>query len=220
MQTGDIILFSDTHFLPSRIIEFSSHSIYSHVGIIVKDCLGLPASTSSPSPDVDGVDVGRDTDGVYILESTGFSDIPDAEDNKIKWGVQIRPFDKVKDEYNGSIFHRSLHCDRNDEFYKNLEEAYSLVKDATYNTSPVEWLSLLLGKDLFHENASSSPRGDVASLVCSTLVAFIYQKLGLISKHCDYALIRPKDLGTEIDSAGERRIKFKNCIVEKEVQIK
>jgi hypothetical protein len=208
MQTGDIILFSDTHFLPSRIIEFSSHSIYSHVGIIVKDCLGLPASTSSPS-----------TSGVYILESTGFSDIPDAEDNKIKWGVQIRPFDKVKDEYNGSVFHRSLHCDRNDEFYKNLEEAYSLVKDATYNTSPVEWLSLLLGKDLFHENESSS-HGDVASLVCSTLVAFIYQKLGLISKHCDYALVRPKDLGTEIDSAGDQRIKFKNCIVEKEVQIK
>jgi hypothetical protein len=210
MQTGDIILFSDTHFLPSRIIEFSSHSIYSHVGIIVKDCLGLPTSTSPSSGDV----------GVYILESTGFSDIPDAEDNKIKWGVQIRPFDKVKDEYNGSVFHRSLHCDRNDVFYKNLEEAYSLVKDATYNTSPVEWLSLLLGKDLFHENGSSSPHGDVASLVCSTLVAFIYQKLDLISNHCDYALVRPKDLGTEIDSAGDQRIKFKNCIVEKEVQIK
>lgn len=215
MQPGDIILFSDTHFLPSRIIEFSSHSIYSHVGIIVKDCLGLPSSG----------DVGNGTDGIYILESTGFSDIPDAKDNKIKWGVQIRPFNKVKDEYNGSVFHRSLHCDRNEDFFQHLEEAYSLVKDATYNTSPIEWLSLLLGKDLFHENEPSSSHGDVASLVCSTLVAFIYQKLGLISKHADYALVRPKDLGTEFDDGdsdvvNDQRIKFKNCIVEKEIQIK
>ena len=199
METCDIILFSDPHFLPSRIIEFSSQSIYSHVGIIVKDCLGLT--------------------GTYILESTGFSDIPDATDNKIKWGVQIRPFDKVKEEYDGSVFHRRVTCIRDEEFYKNLESAYAIVRDASYNTSPLEWFSLLIGKDVDREYVVHN------SFVCSTLVAFIFEKLNLISRDEDFSLVRPKDLGTELRrdvdaNASTSRVKFINCTVEYEIKIK
>ena len=194
MQTGDIILFSDTTFLPSRIIEFASQSIYSHIGIIVKDILGLP------------------NDKIFILESTGFSDIPDALDSKIKWGVQIRAFEKVKNEYNGRIFHRALSCDRTAEFYETLEKVYSFVHDKSYNTSPVEWFNLLIGKEVIDEDSLSSH----TSFVCSSLVAFIYKNLDLISTH-EFSLARPKDFGTEDFGADKRRVTFINCILDKEI---
>lgn len=193
MQTGDIILFSDVHFIPSRIIEFCSQSKYSHVGLIVKNCLGL------------------EYDKTFILESTGFSDIPDAKDGKIKWGVQIRDFEKVKEEYNGDIYHREIICNRDETFYKKIQEAYNIVHDKSYNTSPIEWFSLLVDKD-FCDNIENS-------FVCSTLAAFVLKQLGIIEHKDDTNLTRPKDLGTEYQEK-DRRIKFINCVINDEIQIK
>jgi hypothetical protein len=211
MQTGDIVLFSDTTFLPSRVIEFASQSMYSHIGIILNgdDCKLLQS--------IPNLLKGK----TYILESTGFSDIPDAEDNKIKWGVQIRDFEKVKDEYNGRVFHRSLKCTRDENFYNTLQKVHSFVHGKSYNTSPLEWFDLLIGKDYGNESESNEAH-ELSSFVCSTLVAYIYKNLELIAfgKERDFSIVRPKDFGSENFTNDTRRINFTNCILDEEVRIK
>ena len=103
-DTGDIILFSDKSFIPSLLISYFTNSKYTHIGMILKDPTYIK----------------EDLKGLYIFESTGLSSINDAEDNKNKFGVQIRKFEDVYNNYNGAIYWRKLNVNRNELFYFNL----------------------------------------------------------------------------------------------------
>lgn len=207
LETGDLILFSDVSFVPSRFIEYMSGSKYSHIGMILKDPLFLV--------DHDDEEVKNKFRGIYLLESTGFSDIDDIEDGKKKLGVQIRDFEKVYQEYNGAIFWRKLNCDKNDEFFTNIKKAHDISYNKTYDLNAGDWI-----KALYDWEIGDTQRTD--EFVCSSLCAFIYTTCKLIDESTHWTVARPKDFGTEFkeNDKDQPRIKFTNCSVEPEVTIK
>lgn len=194
-DTGDIILFSDITYIPSRIIEWVTGSKYSHVGIVLKDPTYINPLLK----------------GLYIFESTGLSPIVDSEDNKRKTGVQIRKLENVLDDYNGAIYWRKLHTQRNEAFIQKIIEIHNKVHDKPYDVQPIDWL-----KSMFDNR-----RGDsqiISRFFCSALVTYIYDVLGFVPPDTPWSIIRPKDLGTE--NVGTNRIKFINCILDNEIMIK
>ena len=66
LETGDIILFSGNYFL-SYIVEYFTNSLYSHVGVVLKN------------PNLGDARFK----GIYLLES-GFENTPDPEKSSYK----------------------------------------------------------------------------------------------------------------------------------------
>lgn len=194
-ETGDILLFSDKSWIPSRLIEYFTDSKYSHTGIVLRNPVYINEKLD---------------EGLYLLESTGLTDIVDSEDGKLKTGVQIRKLVDVYAEYGGAIFWRKLHTKRNDEFYQILIDAHKNVYDKPYDTNPKDWIESLLNIKI----------GDVQltdRFFCSALVAYIYDKWGFVDKTTPWTIIRPKDLGTE--NITTNRVKL-ICDIDKEIVIK
>lgn len=194
-DTGDILLFSDKTYIPSRIIEYVTDSKYSHTGIILRD----------PTY------INPDLKGLYILESTGCSNIMDAEDKKIKFGVQIRKFEPVYETYDGAIMWRRLHIDRDEKFCQTIKDIHDVIHNKPYDINPKDWVESLFDIKLGNVQVTSR-------FFCSALVTYIYDKLGLVDKGTPWTIIRPKDLGTE--NIQTNRIKIINCILDKEIVIK
>ena len=185
-STGDIILFSGSvcgtkkcfsHFL-SCVIKTCTQSKYSHCGIVIKN----PLCTPEP------------LDGLYILESTGLENIPDATDNKIKFGVQLRKLDEVIDNYDGKVYWRQVDCDRNQTFYKKLATAYSVVYNKPYDLG-FEYI-----KALFELDVGSLQ--NKKTFVCSALVAFILVSLGLLPSDTKWSIVTPKELSSYSNKLG------------------
>lgn len=194
-ETGDILLFSDRSFIPSRLIEYFTDSKYSHVGIILKN------------PTCIDTDLNK---GLYLMESTQFTDIVDSEDKKLKSGTQIRKLEDVYAEYNGAIFWRKLNTLRDEKFYQILTDAHSVVHNKPYDMNPKDWIESLLNIKF----------GDVqvtSRFFCSALVTYFYDRWGFVDKSTPWTIIRPKDLGTE--NVLTNRIKL-ICDIDKEVVIK
>jgi len=203
-DTGDIILFSDRTYIPSLIIEYLCGSKYSHVGMILKD----PTFIKS------------DLTGLYILESTGSTAIPDIEDNKVKTGVQIRRLEDVCKEYQGAIFWRKLHIERDVNFNKIIEEVHNDIYNKPYDFDPRDWLEGLL-------NIKFSDTHRTSKFFCSALVTYIYYRLGLVGEDTPWTIIRPKDLGTEFSLVPSRffgtdasRVNISKCTLDKEVMVR
>ena len=194
-ETGDILLFSDKSFIPSRIIEYFTDSKYSHTGIVLKNPITIDSSLNK---------------GLYVLESTWFTDIVDSENRQLKTGVQIRKLEDVYAEYNGAIFWRKLNTNRDEKFYQILTDAHSIVHNKPYDINPKDWMESLLNMKL----------GDVqliSRFFCSALVTYIYDKWGFVDRSTPWTIISPKDLGTE--NISMNRIKL-ICDIDKEVVIK
>ena len=78
LDTGDIILFSG-NYIVSKAIEFITGSIYSHVGVVIKNPKFIDKNLE---------------DGLYIIES-GTESINDPENNRKKFGVQLTKLDYI-----------------------------------------------------------------------------------------------------------------------------
>lgn len=203
-DTGDILLFSNKTFIPSRMIEYLSGSIYSHVGIILKDPTYIKPELT----------------GLYILESTGLTDVRDAEDNVIKTGVQIRCLVDVCKEYDGAIFWRKLHYERDEKFYQIIAEVHAEVYNKPYDFDLIDWLEGLLNIQLTDVHRTSK-------FFCSAMVTYIYHRLGFIDDNTPWTIIRPKDLGTEFSTASTlyfandvSRINIINCTLDNEIMVR
>ena len=197
-QTGDVLLFADHSWYPSRFIEFATHSKYSHVGIVLRDpCFGEESLK-----------------GLYILESTAFIDADDVETHTRVSGVQINRFDKVYDITEGEIYWRRLHIDRNNDFNDIMTDVHRLTFGKGYDYDPKDWIKAFF--DIHNSNDERTDKFD-----CSALVAFIYDRLGLLIKPVDWTIIRPKDWGCE-DEVEHRRVKIDNeqCTLDDPIQIK
>jgi cell wall-associated NlpC family hydrolase len=190
---GDIILFSATHSFISRIIQLCSWSMYSHIGMVIKD----PTFTHSPLK------------GVYILEST-FRNSPDAEDGINKSGVQITSLDNLKDTFNGNMYYRKLNCERNEKFYENLAEIHSKVHNLTYDTYIFDWIKVKFNIDIGNLTRTNK-------FWCSALTSYVYTQLGLLDSNTEWTLDTPKEWGTE--DVKNSSVKFINCDLEKELKI-
>ena len=172
-ETGDIILFNERKSIISKLIDFFTYSEFSHIGIVIKD------PTFTPEP----------LKGLYLLESTGVKDGIDVEDNEKKIGVQLRKLDDVISLYDGDIIWRHLNCERNDEFYENINKFHSLVHNKTYDFNPIDWIKSLF--DLNYGNVQKE-----SCFFCSALVSFFYTSLKLLPKDTNWSIIRPCDFSS------------------------
>jgi hypothetical protein len=209
-ETGDIILFSDKTFIPSRLIEYFTGSKYSHIGIVLKDPIYINSSFTN-------IELYKHDEsckyekGLYILESTGMSNITDVEDNKFKFGVQIRKLEDVCKSYDGAIFWRKLNVPRDNNFYAKISEIHKLIHAKPYDINPIDWISTLFNINLGTTHLTNR-------FFCSALVAYIYTKLGFMSDNTCWSIIRPKDFGTE--HSFNSRAQFINCTVDDEIVVK
>jgi len=172
LETGDILLFSNYTsgifgFFDS-LIRWGTQSQYTHVGIVIKD------------PDF------LNLKGLYMWES-GFENKPDPQDDIKKIGVQITPLEEVIKNYKktGHIFYRKLKCPDNLITIEKLKKIHHEVYLKPYDINPAHWLSAV-----FTCNINMN---EIKSFWCSSLVAYIYIELGILSKDENWTLKRPSD---------------------------
>ena len=206
LQTGDILLFHHENDCKTcfncvfscftGLIECCTDSKFSHVAIVVRD----PTFTNPPMK------------GLYVLESS-FETFPDAIDHKYKFGVELEDYDKVINsaKEHETIYWRKLKCRRDTNFYHLLKEAHDVVYDKPYDIFPEDWINAL-----FHKQHATD--GQVTSrFFCSALVAYIYFYWGFLPDSVEWTLVTPKMLSSE--SPDNYKLSFKNCKVDKEIQI-
>ena len=155
------------------------------------------------------VDMNSD---LYIIESTGWEKEEDVEDHEIKFGVQLRDFRQVYNDFNGNLFWRKLNCKRDKIFYQRLRSAHSIVHNKPYDDYPNDWV-----KAKYHMQRGNLHKTD--TFFCSALCTFIYVSLGLLPLNTEWTITSPAQLGTEVKSEGEK-VKFIHCKMDNEVLIK
>jgi len=189
LETGDMLLFNGYYFL-SRLIEYFTDSIYSHVGVIIVD------------PTFDN----KILKGIYVLES-GYEPVVDVENNRHKYGVQLTDLNTILNNYNGKLFVRKLHCIRSDMFYENLNQIHSDVHNLPYDFDPIDWI-----KAEFEINIGNVQKRN--TFWCSALVVYVYIKLGFLCKNISWTLIKPQDL-----SSKSNKLLFYNCVLDKDIEL-
>ena len=177
LKTGDLILFTGhTHgWLKyfSSLIEYSTHSNYSHIGMIIKD-----PSFISPS-----------LKGTYVWES-GWEGEKDPQDGKIKLGVQITQLKEILENFSESkIIIRKVNCPPLTFTDEILNEIHNTVYDKPYDIIPKDWVEALFRKD-------GEPQ-KTDRFWCSALVGYIYTKCGILKEDTDWSILRPSDFSLD-----------------------
>lgn len=191
-QTGDILLFSTNHWY-SKIIEYFTDSIYSHIGIILKNPTYIDSSLT----------------GLYLFES-GFENEPSPEDGKYKFGVQISKLEDVIDKYKntnlGKLFYRKVNCKRDKSFIKSIQDIHSITYDKPYDFDIFDWIKAAFDIHTGDEQKTNT-------YWCSALVAFSFYKLRLLNK-LDWTIIKPGQFGYK-----DNTLEFINCSLENEIKL-
>ena len=192
LKTGDLILFNShpkgLMSILSNMIRFTTHSNYTHIGLILKDPTFIEPHLK----------------GLYVWES-GWEGITDPQDNEIKLGVQITPFEEIINNSKGAeISIRQINCPLTLFNEEKLKEIHGVVYKKPYDILPQDWLPALFRKDLYPQKTDR--------FWCSALVGYIYTKLGLLVKETDWSILRPCDF-----SIMDEYIKFnEGCSLSKE----
>ena len=172
-ETGDIILFEHIsqekktwkqkiyNFI-DNVIKGVTKSKYNHVGIIVKN-----------------PPWNKELKGLFFLESNS-EPIPDSEDHKKKFGVQLIPLNYVLQEKSkeNNLYYRKLNCVRDEKFQETMCEIHTTIHNKPYDTDIVDWFHAAI--DL--QNQDKIPKQQKVHKTncfwCSALVSYIYCKLG------------------------------------------
>ena len=152
-------------------------SDFSHVGMIVVD----PEFTTTPLK------------GTFVWTS-GISDVPDADDNTKKFGVQLVPYDHFIQTYSGKIYSRRITFDSDDEYNRifntdALKEIHRVVYDKPYDMVITDWIEAYCKKDRHPQKTSR--------FFCSALIGYIYTKLTLFDATVDWSILYPNFFSTE-----------------------
>ena len=173
LKTGDLIFFTGhtqgwlKYF--SSMIEFTTHSNFSHVGMIVKDPTFISKSLK----------------GTYVWES-GWEGEYDPQDGKIKLGVQLTPIHEILQNFkNSKVIVRKINCPTNTFSDDKLKEIHNTVYDKPYDIIPKDWIMAFFRKD-------SEPQ-KTDRFWCSALVGYIYTKCGILKVDTDWSILRPSD---------------------------
>tara|TARA_B110000208_G_scaffold123164_1_gene150271 strand:+ start:2305 stop:2916 length:612 start_codon:yes stop_codon:yes gene_type:complete len=173
LETGDIILFNNTsddgyfkYF--SDLLRFGTHSNYTHIGMVLKDPTFF----------------NKNLTGLYFWESS-WENIPDAQDNEIKLGVQIVPLKDVIEKNKDIMIARKVNCDNNLFNDKVLKSINDVVHNKPYDIIPKDWLYAFLKRD-------NNPQ-KIDRFWCSALVGYIYTKVGILHESTDWSILRPCD---------------------------
>lgn len=193
-QTGDLLLFEGEAWY-SRLIEFFGYSRYSHIGMILRDPTYL----------------NKDLNGLYLLQSSIVPAPDSAEGGDTHFGVQIVPLDQAVTKYKqscGTMYYRSLDCVRDQQFTDRLKNAYKTIQGKPYDLNPCDWI-----KAEFGIHCGNLQRTD--EFWCSSLVAFMYVRLGFLYPSIPWSIIAPRRF-----SAFENlQLNFQDCNITDEVEI-
>ena len=190
LKTGDLVLFcghSDgwmQYF--SDMIKYGTHSNYSHVGMIIKDPKFIDPALK----------------GTYVWES-GWEGKPDPQDDKVKLGVQITPFNEILNNFNGSkIIIRKVSCRPELFDTETLKEIHNIVYNKPYDIHPKDWIEALFKYD-------SDPQ-KTSRFWCSALIGYIYTKCGILKSDTDWSILTPSEFSLD----GENLNFNENCSLE------
>ena len=179
LKTGDILLYdykgSGIFGYFSKLIEYFTESNYSHVSIILKDPTFIHPSLK----------------GYYVWQSS-WTDIPDSQDNKLKLGVQITPFEEVYNYYkdnSSSIYVRRIECKNNIFNYEKMSEIHNVVYNKPYDIIPTDWIQAYYSIDYDPQKTNR--------FWCSALVGYIYTMCGLLNKNTDWSILKPSDFSSK-----------------------
>ena len=175
LNTGDILLFDyeggGSMGIFSWLIKKATKSNITHVGMVLKDPVFINPSLK----------------GYYVWES-GWEGTPDPQDGKVKFGVQITPFEEIFQNYkkkNGKIYVRRVTCPINLFTTEKLLQIHEIVYDKIYDIIPTDWIEAVFRRD---DNPQKTSR-----FWCSALVGYIYTQCGCLHPGTDWSMIRPSD---------------------------
>ena len=175
LKTGDILLFDyeggGSMGIFSWLIKKATKSNITHVGMVLKDPVFINPSLK----------------GYYVWES-GWEGTPDPQDGKVKFGVQITPFEEIFQNYkkkNGKIYVRRVTCPINLFTTEKLLQIHEIVYDKIYDIIPTDWIEAAFRRD---DNPQKTSR-----FWCSALVGYIYTQCGCLHPGTDWSIIRPSD---------------------------
>ena len=177
LKTGDLIFFTGhkTGWLQyfSSLIEYATHSNYSHIGMILKDPTFIDPTLK----------------GIYVWES-GWEGEYDPQDGELKLGVQITPIHEILKNFEGSnVIVRKVKCDPILFSDRNLKKVHSTVYNKPYDVIPKDWIMAFFRKD-------GEPQ-KTDRFWCSALVGYIYTKCGVLQKQTDWSILRPSDFSLD-----------------------
>ena len=177
LQTGDLLLFHGSSWL-SLFLEYMGQSKYSHVGIILKNPSFINESLK---------------DGLYLWDAS-YSYTPEVENHKNLYGVQIHKLDDILPLYkNHSIYVRKVSVDRNIDFEQQIKCIHEEVHSKPYNIHLIDWIVAKL--NIIYPFQYFSWWKQTDRFWCSSLVAFIYYRLGWISD-VNWSLVAPRDFSS------------------------
>ena len=175
MQTGDLVLFArrrGVHVF-SRAVDWATGSDYSHVGLVL----------------VNPTYIHKYLRGTYLWQSTS-TKVPNAEDNKHVFGVQLTPLaDVIRNNRDYTLYVRHLSSGASAFNGKVLHRIHTTVHERPYAVCPRHWAAAALHRG---DTAGSPP-----SFWCSALVGFVLVRLGVLEHTTNWRLLRPVDLSTE-----------------------
>ena len=210
LETGDILLFRGTTWY-DYLIEYLGYSPYSHVAMVLNKILYI-------SPFL------RD---IYTLES-GMENVPDAEDKKIKFGVQINKLQDVLAKcQDKSVYVRKLTCNRTPEFFEELKNIHTEIHNKPYDVNIIDWLEakLLVNNNDIKKTQEEFKDNNVQktnTFWCSALITYIYTQLGLVElkdktiKEIPWTIIATKEFSKD----GNVLLNFINCSLGDELLLK
>ena len=188
LHSGDILLFHQKKSCLGKMIQCFTRSKYCHIGIVLKDPIFLKKNLKD----------------LYLLES-GYEDIPDAYDYKIKLGVQLQKLEPILEEYGkGNVYVRVFYSIKPIN-NKLLKEIYDKIQNKPYDLNPFDWLEAEL-------KLPCKIGGDTDKRFwCSALVGYVYFKMGWMKEPKHWSLLSPEDWDSK-----ERKIKTIGCHLSKE----
>ena len=184
LNTGDILLFSNNKTLFERAIQFFTHSLYTHVAMVVKDPPGFP--------------------GLHIIESSR-EPMPDEINNRKVFGVQMQPLEAALKTNGENVVVRKLMINRKvkQNFTKKVFDIVQKIYAKPYDINLLDWLRAelrVLDPKLIWEQQEHS-------FWCSALVAYIYVQLNFLPKTLPWTLISPDEWSKDTT------LQFKNCFL-------
>lgn len=177
-ETGDVVLFEGDYYV-SKIIEYATHSKWSHVGIVVKDPKFLFNKESIK--------------GTFLYESDGI-ELDDIDTGGKMCGVQIVDLQKKINNYKGTVGIRKLHWNKSS---KDVDDILQVVYNTTYHKS-YDWNiidlldPLIYSKHWILDKLLRIDHRRTSAFFCSAFAAYVYTQLGLFKKTTEWSLILPK----------------------------
>jgi hypothetical protein len=180
LKTGDILLCrgDSGDDMIDKIIEDFTHSPYIHAGIVIKDPWWINLK------------------GTFVYQSNrGPNGYPDVLNPNLIKGVTLN---HIGDFLNGRKFvevRRLSNIKWNNQDKDKFEKNFSNTYNKPYDMKICEWICVGISSFLKCECFSNEiiPR-ETDTFWCSSLVAYIYSKMGWIDNHINWSSQTPYDL--------------------------